>query len=389
MKPRLIRITTVPESLKTLLRGQLKYMSDNGFDVIGVSSKGELLTSLIKEEGISVYSVEMSRKITPIKDFVALLNLYSYFKKSKPLIVHTHTPKAGTIGMIAAKLAGVPIRLHTVAGLPLMETMGFKRVILKLVEKITYGCSTMVYPNSFGLKKIIEQNGFCNSKKLKVISNGSSNGINTSYFNPEIFSNESKLELKNNLKIYPEDFVFIFVGRLVSNKGINELVKAFDAFSNDIISSKLILVGHFESELDPLENDTLKIIENNINIIHVGYQSDVRLYFSVANCLVFPSYREGFPNVVMQAGAMGLPSIVSDINGCNEIIEDGVNGKIIPVKNLEAIVEKMTELASNKILYNKLQTNARNIIIERYEQKEVWESLLFEYNTFLKDSFQN
>jgi glycosyltransferase involved in cell wall biosynthesis len=381
MKPKLIRITTVPESLKTLLKGQLNFMSNNGFDVIGVSSGGKSLKEVKEEENIEVFEVEMSRKITPIKDLLALWNLYHYFRHEKPSIVHTHTPKAGTVGMMAAKLAGVPIRLHTVAGLPLLEARGFKRRLLNFVEKITYACATKVYPNSSGLNKIIVQNRFCSAKKLKVIAKGSSNGIDTTYFNPALFSNDSKLELKSKLNIAPKDFVFIFVGRLVGDKGINELIKAFDDFQSNNNSCKLLLVGDYEAKLDPLKYETIKVIENNVNIISVGYQKDVRPYLAISNCLVFPSYREGFPNVVMQAGAMGLPSIVTDINGCNEIIVDGENGIIIPVKNKEVITKKMRELSENASFYHQLQKNARNIITDRYEQKVVWEALLTEYKS--------
>jgi glycosyltransferase involved in cell wall biosynthesis len=381
MKPKLIRITTVPESLKTLLKGQLNFMSNNGFDVKGVSSGGKSLKELKEEEGIEVFEVEMSRKITPIKDLLALWNLYHYFRHEKPFIVHTHTPKAGTVGMMAAKLAGVPIRLHTVAGLPLLEARGFKRRLLNFVEKITYACATMVYPNSSGLKTIIEQNRFCTVKKLKVIANGSSNGINTAYFNPALFSNDSMLELKAKLNIATKDFVFIFVGRLVGDKGINELIKAFDDFQSNKNSCKLLLVGDYEAKLDPLKYETIKVIENNANIISVGYQKDVRPYLAISNCLVFPSYREGFPNVVMQAGAMGLPSIVTDINGCNEIIVEGENGIIIPVKNKEVITNKMRELSESASFYQQLQKNARNMITDRYEQKVVWRALLTEYKS--------
>jgi glycosyltransferase involved in cell wall biosynthesis len=385
MKPKLVRITTVPTSLKVLLKGQLKFMSNNGFDVIGISSKGILLTDLEKEEEISVFSVEMSRRITPIKDLVAVFNLFIYFIKHKPLIVHTHTPKAGTVGMIAAKIARVPIRLHTVAGLPLIETSGIKRTILNLVEKLTYACSTKVYPNSIGLKKIIEQNHFCKTEKLKVILNGSSNGIDTSFFNPDLFSIDSRSELKDKLNIDSKEFVFIYVGRLVGDKGINELVKAFEAFQIENVGIKLLLVGDYEAELDPLEYETIKVIENNANIISVGHQKDVRPYLAISNCLVFPSYREGFPNVVMQAGAMGLPSIVSDINGCNEIIKDGVNGIIIPVKNKSVLLDKMKELFKNKIYNDHLKKNARTMIVSRYEQEAVWQSILLEYKNHLKD----
>ncbi len=378
MKPKLVRITTVPQSLKTLLKGQLKFMSNNGFDVVGVSSKGQPLMDVNQQEGVDVFIVEMSRKITPLKDLVALWKLYRFFKSFKPLIVHTHTPKAGTIGMIAAKIAGVQIRLHTVAGLPLLEVNGFKRRILDIVEKLTYACATKVYPNSLGLKRIIEECGFCSSEKLKVIANGSSNGINTEYFDPKLFSNDS--DLKEKLGIKSNNFVFIFVGRLVGDKGINELVKAFDIFQINHQNCNLLLVGDYETHLDPLKQETLRIIETNENIISVGFQSEVRPFFAISDCLVFPSYREGFPNVVMQAGAMGLPCIVTNINGCNEIIHDGLNGYLIPVKNVRSIIDKMCEIFLDKLTYKKLQKNARVMITSRYEQKVVWEAIKYEYN---------
>jgi glycosyltransferase involved in cell wall biosynthesis len=378
MKTKLVRITTVPQSLKTLLKGQLKFMSNNGFDVVGVSSRGQTLMDVKQQEGVDVFIVEMSRKITPLKDLVALWKLYRFFKQFKPLIVHTHTPKAGTIGMIASKIAGVQIRLHTVAGLPLLEVNGFKRRILNIVEKLTYACATKVYPNSLGLRRIIEKYGFCSSEKLKVIANGSSNGINTEYFDPNLFSNDTGL--KEKLGIKSNNFVFIFVGRLVGDKGINELVKAFEIFQINHQNCNLLLVGDYETHLDPLQQETLKIIETNKNIISVGFQSEVRPFFAISDCLVFPSYREGFPNVVMQAGAMGLPCIVTNINGCNEIIHDGLNGYIIPVKNVRAIIEKMCETFLDKLTYKKLQKNARVMITSRYEQKVVWEAIKKEYD---------
>ena len=146
---------------------------------------------------------------------------------------------------------------------------------------------------------------------------------------------------------------------------------------------KLLLVGSLEGALDPLQPETLKVIETHPNIISVGFQSDVRPYFAISDCLVFPSYREGFPNVVMQAGAMGLPSIVTDINGCNEIIVEGENGTIIPVKNVAAIVQAMQKMCSDIAYYNQLRQNARRMIQSRYEQRVVWEALLEEYKRLL------
>jgi glycosyltransferase involved in cell wall biosynthesis len=373
---KLIRITTVPQSLRGLLCGQLKYMSQF-YETIGISSSGPPLEDVKKNEGIRIITVEMTRSITPLKDIRAVRVLYKVFKNEKPVIVHTHTPKAGTLGMLAAKLAGVPIRMHTVAGLPLMEATGFKRKILDRVEKITYWCANVVYPNSKGLEQFIIENNYTKPEKVKVIGNGSSNGIDTGYFNRVLYTEEMNAELRGRLGIPKEDFVYLFVGRLVGDKGINELITAFSKIQKSDV--KLLLVGSFESELDPLTLITLNEIKANPNIISTGFQEDVRPYFSISEALVFPSYREGFPNVVMQAGAMGLPSIVTDINGCNEIVKDAVNGLIIPPKDTELLQKSMELLMSDNALYKKLQSNARIMIVERYEQRIVWEAILEEY----------
>lgn len=381
---KLIRITTVPISLDKLLSGQLKFMN-SFYEVIAISSDSEALGKIAVKENVRIFPIEMTRKITPIQDLKAVWKLYRFLRDEKPFIVHTHTPKAGIVGMLAARLAGVPNRLHTVAGLPLLETSGLKRKILDYVEMITYYCATKVYPNSFGLEKIILKNQYCDSNKLKVISNGSSNGIDTNFFNPELISSEQKLSLRLSLNINVNDFVFIFVGRLVKDKGINELVEAFNNLNQENRETKLLLVGPLESDLDPLSIETEKTISNNNSIICVGYQKDVRPYLSIANVLTFPSYREGFPNVVMQAGAMGLPSIVSDINGCNEIILNGQNGIIISVKDTHAIYEAMQKLLNDVDYNNKLKLNARHKIVTRYKQQLIWEAILTEYKILEKN----
>lgn len=379
MNKKLTRVTTVPMSFKYLLKGQMNFMSKNGFDVTMISSDGQELNDVIENEKCRHIMIPLTRKITILKDLKATYNLYKLIRKEKPDIVHTHTPKAGIIGMLSSYFARVPIRLHTVAGLPLMGATGFKRIVLNFVEKLTYKCSTRVYPNSYGLKKIILKHRFTSENKLKVIGNGSSNGIDTSYFYPELFSIEENAVLKINLGIKKTDFVFIFVGRIVSDKGINELVEAFDKISLVEDDIKLLLVGPFEDELDPLQKKTKLLINNNDKIILGGYQNDVRPYFSISNCLVFPSYREGFPNVVMQAGAMGLPSIVTDINGCNEIMIENENGLIIPAKDVEALRNAMETMLNDKALFHKLKSNARKRIVENYEQSVVWNAILQEY----------
>ena len=379
MKHKILRITTVPVSLGGLLKGQHKFMSDY-FEVVGVSSSGQgKLQEVGEQEGIKVHVVEMTRKITPIKDLVALWRLYRIMLKEKPLIVHTHTPKAGTLGMLAAYFARVPFRLHTIAGLPLLEARGMKRRLLDLVEKLTYACATKIYPNSFNLRDIIVQNGYTNEDKLFVIGNGSSNGIDTKHFNPDNYSVQTTEELRKTLKIASDDFVFIYVGRFVRDKGIHELVGAFDLLCQRQKNIKLIMVGSYERDLDPLDKNIEELMHNHAHIIPVGWQHDVRPFFAASDALVFPSYREGFPNVVMQAGAMGLFSIVSDINGCNEIILDGENGFIVPAKNEIELATAMKKVLDNKKEFLSNRSEYRNMISQRYEQDFVWKELLKEY----------
>lgn len=379
---KLIRITTVPLSLDKLLDGQLKFMN-NFYQVTAISSDQINLKKIGKKENVATFHLEMTRKITPIKDLLAVIKLFFFLKKIKPCIVHTHTPKAGIIGMMAAWLAGVPNRLHTVAGLPLMETSGLKRRLLEGVEKLTYAMATQVYPNSNGLRNIIITNGYCAAAKLKVIGQGSSNGINTDKFSKSAIDEKEIAVLRSKLGLTEAHFVFIFVGRLVADKGINELVAAFKRLSSHGGKFKLLLVGDYEPALDPLRADTLDSISCNKDIISVGFQQDVRPYLALADTFVFPSYREGFPNVVMQAAAMELPCIVSDINGCNEIIESGVNGLIVPVKNTDALLQAMQEIASNLKLFLHLKRNTRERIVKNYAQHAVWEALLAEYRNLV------
>ncbi|MEY8848956.1 glycosyltransferase family 4 protein [Psychroserpens sp. XS_ASV72] len=377
---KLIRITTIPSSLRTLLKGQHRFMSDH-YEVIGIASQNDSLAEVRQNEGIRTYAVEMTRTITPLKDLKAVIKLYKIFKKEQPFIVHTHTPKAGTVGMLAAKLAGVPHRLHTIAGLPLLEAKGNKRKLLNAVEKFTYKCATLILPNSFGLERIIIEENFTKPNKLKVIGNGSSNGIDTKHYDVALVSEAKKQKLEQELNISKNDIVFIFIGRIVKDKGINELVSAFDTLSKTNHNCKLLLVGSRENHLDPLLPETEQLIKENPQIIATGVQKDIRPYVAVSHVLAFPSYREGFPNVVLQASCMELPCIVSDINGCNEIIEHNVNGLIIPVKNEEALHQAMQYMIDHPEKRNAMVQFSRSRILERYKQEYVWNEMLKLYKT--------
>lgn len=376
---KIIRISTVSGSLWALLNGQLRFMSDY-YEVVGISSNSDEFDRISKNEGIRTIPVDMSRKITPFKDLIGLYKLYKILRKEKPFIVHTHTPKAGTLGMMAAKLAGVPHRLHTIAGLPLLEATGSKRRLLNWVEKLTYSSATLVLPNSFALQDIIIKEKFCRKEKLKVIANGSSNGIDTEHYDLKKVSDISVAEIREHLNININDTVFLFIGRIVTDKGINELIEAFNDISESNSNVQLILVGSKENELDPLSPKTELLIQKNNKIHETGNIEDIRPYVALSNILTFPSYREGFPNVVLQASCMEKPCIVTDINGCNEIITDNFNGLIIPVKNTSALKEAMLELYNNPQKAKQLAENARPNIINKYKRDLVWRELLHLYN---------
>lgn len=383
MKAKIIRTATVPISLNILLRGQLNYLNQY-FEIVAMSGNGSELNEVKEREGVIVQSLEMQRNISPIKDFVALIKLYFYFKKEKPIIVHSITPKAGLLSMVAARLAGVPIRIHTFTGLIFPSRNGIMQKILIQMDRLLCNCATNIIPEGQGVKRDLENYKITN-KPLKIIANGNVNGIDTNYFSLTSLSVESVNKLKEDLQITGVDLVFVFVGRLVGDKGINELVTAFENICQSKYNCKLVLVGPSESEIDPLNAASISIIKKNKNIISEGFQQDVRPYLAIADVLVFPSYREGFPNVVMQAGAMGLPAIVTNINGCNEIIEEGKNGTIIPPKDEQELEKAMLKMIDNPEYRLSLQQNARHMICCRYEQQVVWDALLNEYQTLIQN----
>lgn len=396
VKLKLIRVTTTPISMNILLRNQLRFLSEY-FNVIGVSSRDEKhFEEINKREGVILKEVNLTRRFSPFLDFIALCKLILLFIKEKPQIVHSHTPKAGLISMIAAWVVGIPIRVHTLAGLPLLESKGLNRFLFRISEKITGFCAHRVYPNSYGLKDIVIKMKLYKLEKLKVIGNGSSNGIDLEYYSwTSVISPEVIREsLRKEMDILDSDIVYCFIGRIVKDKGIKELVNAFKRLSDIInISSNnrvfLLMVGPIENVKNHIGEELVNIILTHKYIKYVGRHDDIRPYFLVSDIFVFPSYREGFPNVVMQAGAMGLSCIVTDINGCNEIIVDRLNGLIIPPKDTEALFKSMQLLMDNYELRSFLSANARKMIADRFDQQDFWAALLEEYNTLIIEKLGN
>jgi glycosyltransferase involved in cell wall biosynthesis len=379
-KPRLLRITTVPISLKILLHGQLTFFKSQGFEVLAASADGREVAD-IRSEGIAHEVVPMTRKITPLRDLWSLARMVHLIRKFKPHIVHTHTPKAGLLGMMAAWICRVPVRMHTVAGLPLMEAQGLKKKLLLLTERITYYCATSVHPNSVGLASFIEQT--FPTTDLKVIGNGSSNGIDTTFFERSASLEENAASIRKQYGIATNEIVFSFVGRVVGDKGVRELAEAFRQMKKSISGIHLLIVGSFEDDLDPLEPAVLKFLKTDPHVILAGFQTDVRPWIMASDVFVFPSYREGFPNVVMQASCLNVPCIVSDINGCNEIIRDGDTGLIIAPKSAAALQQAMEMISADPAVRNRFAERARDHVVKNFDQKFIWAELLKEYRRLL------
>ena len=382
-RPRLLRVTTVPVSLHLLLRDQFAYMKEQGFEVLTVSADGQEKNEILKQ-GISHQVVNMTRSITPVRDLIALIHLIMVIRKFKPQIVHTHTPKAGLLGMLASWICRVPVRMHTVAGLPLMEAKGLTKKILKITESITYSCAHWVYPNSLGLLDYMKQSFSGFQSKMKIIGKGSSNGIDISHFRRTHELERQAAEIRSQFSINKE-ITFSFVGRLVKDKGIVELVEAFKRIEKEI-PSKLLLVGSFEEDLDPLPQGIMDFVRNDSNVILAGFQQDIRPWMIASDIFVFPSYREGFPNVVMQAACLGLSCIVSDINGCNELIQNNETGKIVPAKNVDLLYESMKALVENGPERELYGQRCQEYVMKNFDRKYIWNEILKEYNRLLTEN---
>ncbi len=379
-KPKLIRITTVPMALRYLLQGQMNYMSTSGYDVIMISAEGKELTEVLQQEKCRHLIVPMTRKITPIQDLKCLFQLIKIFIKEKPDIVHSHTPKAGLLGMLAARICGVKTRIHTVAGLPLMVEHGAKFTLLKYIEKLTYCCASTIWPNSPSLKKYILEQKLTRPEKINIIGKGSSNGINLQRYNPQILDPRKLAEIKESIHYNSSYNYLLFTGRLVKDKGIIELVDAFTRLQKSHTRLKLLLLGDFESGLDPLPQHTMENIQQNPDVIHVGWTNDVEYYMQLATTFVFPSHREGFPNVLLQAGAMKLPIICSSICGNIDIVQNHQTGLLFNTRNVQSLAEKIEYSLMQKPEMMQMASQLHDYIHREFKTTQVWEKILLEYS---------
>ena len=379
----IFRLMTASGSL-SLLKGQLRKLHNASLDVVVVSGGSkEQLSEVALDEGVGIRFIpHLVRPISLGNDLRALSELIRLFRREKPYVVHANTPKASLLGMVAAWICRVPHRIYTVTGLRFETSTGFMRWLLKTMERITCACATKVIPEGQGVWKTLYREHIT-SKPMAVLHNGNINGIDLKHFDrtPEVVEQAKRIQVEVG-----GSFTYLFVGRLVRDKGITELVDAFERVHIEHPETRLLLVGTQEPELDPLPDRTQRLIADNDAIIESGWQDDVRPWFVASDLFTFPSYREGFPNVVMQAGALGIPSIVTDINGSNEIIIEGQNGTIIPTRDTDALYRKMTEALEQKDRLTEMSAQCRPLISSRYRQEDVWHATLEMYRSLTDDA---
>lgn len=363
-------MATVPQSLSSFCRGMLKELSQE-YDVVAVSSPGKLLDEVGAREGVRTIAVPMERHISLVRDLKSLWRMWRVMRRERPDMVHSMTPKAGLISMMAGWLTGVPVRVHTFTGLVWPTAKGFKRRVLMATDWLTCACATHIIPEGEGVKSDLLTHHIT-YKPIKVLGYGNVKGIDLNRYNPDEFDAGQH-----------NGFTFVFVGRIVRDKGINELVNAFDRLHQEHEDVRLVLIGPREDDLDPVLPETVARINRGDGIEAVGRQSDVRPFYAQADALVFPSYREGFPNVVIEAGAMGLPSIVTDINGSREIIINGQNGVIVPSQDEQALYQAMKHFVENPDEIKTMAANARPLIASRFEQGYVRKCLYDFYHEIL------
>lgn len=367
--PKLIRITTAPLSLKYLLSNQMRYMNEHGFEVIMVSSEGKEWPDLLKNEQCANRIVPMTRKMTPFRDLKSLWLLYKLFKKEKPDIVHSHTPKAGLLAMLAAKMAGVKIRIHTIAGLRFMTATGTTRKILVFMEKLTAKAAHHVWPNSYSLLAYIKENKLVAEKKLQVIGHGSSNGVDLKRYSTNALKPEKLEEIKKLLNYDGQYCYLLNMGRIVKDKGIDEVFRSFKTVHEANNKLRLIVLGAFEDDLDPISEEAREILKTHPAIIHIDWSDHVEYFMHLSHLLVHASYREGFPTTLLQTGAMNCPIVCSAIEGSVDIVTHKETGLLFQPKNADDLLEKLRYALANPDEMRRYATNLRTKIENNFSQE--------------------
>lgn len=380
----LCHITTVPQTLG-FLRGNINYMKDRGFEIGAISSPGERLNAFGEAEHIPVHSVALSRRITPLNDLKAVYKMCKLFSRIHPTIVHSHTPKGGLLGMISAWINRTPIRIYHIRGLPYMSATGRKHTLLMTTERIACRLAHRVFCVSHSIRQVAIADGICPPDKIVVFAGGSGNGVDsTRRFNPSRFRPEEVIAKRAELGVAIDETVIGFVGRMVSEKGVGELAGAWRLLREQYPLTRLVLVGAVEIE-DPVSPESLQILEDDERVILTGRLANIEEIYPIFDILVLPTYREGFPNVILEAAAMELPVVATHIPGCVDAVQDGVTGMLVPPRNIEVLASAIRKYLDDPDLRRRHGLAGRERVLRDFRQEAIWEAMYQEYCRLLKE----
>ncbi|MBI3741908.1 MAG: glycosyltransferase family 4 protein [Chloroflexi bacterium] len=380
---RVAHITATDLSLHYLLLNQLRFLQKKGYIVTGISSPGAE-TKYLNQTSIRFLPIQITRHpFTPIHDLRALWQLYQTFRRERFTIVHTHTPKPGLLGQLAAKVAGVPVIVNTLHGFYFHERMTpLLRRFYIAIEKIAAACSDVILSQNSEDVETAIQEGICQREKIKFLGNG----IDLDRFDPGRMEREKVNRTRADLGIAKNARVVGFVGRLVREKGLLELFAAMRLVSERVPNVILLVVGPVDSEKrDALSSETAREYGIEANCRFTGLRQDMPELYSLMDVFVLPSHREGFPRAPMEASAMGVPSIVTDIRGCRQVVEQGQNGLLVPLGDVNALADAITTLLNDSEIARKMSQAARRIAQERFDERFVFERVQEEYAHLLRN----
>ena len=382
-KIKLLHVTNVPSTL-AFISGQVGYMKLQGLEVEVLSSPGKSLLEFAENQQIKAYAVEMPRRITPLQDILALIHLWKYFRQIRPDIVHAGTPKGGLLGTISAWLAGTPICIYQMRGLPMMTATGYKRSLLWWSEKISCLLADQVLCVSLSLRDVAISEGLCPAVKIKVLLGGSSNGVDAQErFNPAQIDVRTRIEICQQYKIPTDALVVGFVGRIVRDKGIIELTQAWTTLREEFPNLHLLIVGPFEPQ-DPIPLDVEHLLREDTRIHLTGRHQDTSPFYTAIDILTLPTYREGLPNTVLEAAAMQLPVVATSIPGCIDAVQDGITGILVPPHNAVALTDAIRVYLKNPELRKQHGQTGRINVLHNFKREAIWDALYQEYKQLLQ-----
>ncbi len=375
---RLLHVTTVPMTLR-FLRGQVGFMKKLGFEVQIATSPGDELDAFGNEEQVRTHAIPMERRIAPLSDVVSLVKLWREIRDTNPEIVHSHTPKGGLLGMCAAALAGVPVRCYHLRGLPMMSATGAKRELLRWCERLSCTLADEVFCVSHSLRDLAIAEGVCNPAKIQVLAGGSGNGVDSEgQYNPETYAADARSVTRESLGIPNDALVIGFVGRLVRDKGIVELAGAWTQLREAHPKAHLLLIGPRE-RADAVPDDILAQLDADSRVTTLGIVPSAAPYYPVMDLVVLPTYREGFPNVLLEAASMALPVVATEVPGCVDAVEDGVTGTLVPAQDADQLAAAMNTYLSSLRLRKAHGKNGRDRVMKYFAQEQIWIALSEEY----------